>query len=74
MPVYTYRHLDPAGEPTGETSEVWQEFTDTPLTIIDGCPVRRALGNPRFGWKGFAPGMEDFWNSGDPKDLPRKGK
>ena len=53
MPMYTYRFLDEAGEPTGETVDVHQVLRPT-LTEIDGRPVRRAIGN-QFGWKaGFA--------------------
>jgi len=73
MPVYTYRFLDDAGEPTGETVDVLQDFHDERLSDVEGRPVRRAIGNPKFGWKaGFAPSLDKFWDSGDPSDIPRR--
>lgn len=73
MPMYTYRFLDAAGKPTGETVDVHQGFHDNHLTEISGRPVRRAIGNPKFGWKaGFAPSLDKFWDSGDPNDIPKR--
>ena len=73
MPMYTYRFLDEDGEPTGETVDVHQDFHDDHLTEIDDRRVRRAIGNPKFGWKaGFAPGLEKFWSTGDPNDIPKR--
>lgn len=74
MPMYTYRFLDNGGEPTGETVDVHQDFQDDHLAEISGRPVRRAIGNPKpFSWKGgFAPSLDKFWDSGDPKDIPRR--
>ena len=73
MPVYTYRFLDDDGEPTGETVDVLQDFHAERLSDVEGRPVRRAIGNPEFGWKaGFAPSLDKFWDSGDPSDIPRR--
>lgn len=73
MPVYTYRFLDDDGEPTGETVDVLQDFHAERLSEVEGRPVRRAIGNPEFGWTaGFAPSLDKFWDSGDPSDIPRR--
>lgn len=66
MPIYVYRFSD------GETTEVWQSFTDDAYTELDGRPVKRVLSAPQVGWQGKSPALEDFWQSGETADIPKR--
>ena len=53
MPLYVYEVLNPKGEPTGETFEIFQSMRDAALKKQPetGKPVRRAITAPTIAGK-----------------------
>jgi putative FmdB family regulatory protein len=61
MPLYDYRC-----EKCGETFEVRQKFSDTPLTVHEGCggEVKRLLSAPALQFKGTGWYVTDYARNG----------
>jgi putative FmdB family regulatory protein len=70
MPVYEYRCHE-----CGETFEVRQKFSDTPITVHEACggEVERLISAPALQFKGSGWYVTDYARNGTARDETSKG-